>query len=224
MNVLVSSNVQRVFFGGISGRIEGILQNDNLAGSNRIAIFFHSDPKFGGSFKDEVIQTVCAAFIKNNFTTLCVNARGVGRSEGVFEPGIEELSDAAFALDWLEDNNVTAKSIWVIGFSFSSWVTMQLAMRRPEIDRFVLLSPMVDRFDSAFCSSYAPVKGLIVQGTLDSVTKQEEVMKFFSPLIKNELATVEYTLLKDGDHFFRGKQKDIFNVIDRYLQDYKDTT
>lgn len=219
----VHNNIQRVFFGGISGRIEGIIQNDSSSGANCIALFLHSDPKFGGSFKDEVIQTACQAFVKNNFTTLCVNARGVGRSEGVFEPGIEELSDAAFALDWLEDNNVTAKSIWVIGFSFSSWAAMQLAMRRPEVDRFILLSPMVDRFDSAFCSSYAPVKGLIVQGTLDSVTKQEDVMKFFSPLIKNELSTVEYILLKDGDHFFRGKQKEVFDIINQYLQDYKET-
>ena len=32
-----------------------------------------------------------------------MNFRGVGKSEGLFDNGLGELSDAAAALDWIED-------------------------------------------------------------------------------------------------------------------------
>ena len=42
-----------------------------------------------------------------------VNFRGVGKSEGVFDNGQGELSDAAAALDWIERQNLIMRQCWV---------------------------------------------------------------------------------------------------------------
>ena len=55
-----------------------------------------------------------------------VNFRGVGKSDGVFDNGQGELSDAAAALDWIERQNLDYSQCWVSGFSFGSLICMQL--------------------------------------------------------------------------------------------------
>ena len=42
-------------------------------------------------------------FAKRGFAVLRFNFRGVGRSQGAFDHGTGELSDAASALDWAPD-------------------------------------------------------------------------------------------------------------------------
>ena len=71
------------------------------------------------------------------FTVLRFNFRGVGRSQGEYDQGVGELSDAASALDYLQSMNPNAKHCWVAGFSFGAWIGMQLLMRRPEITGFI---------------------------------------------------------------------------------------
>ena len=52
-----------------------------------------------------------------------INFRGVGKSDGVFDNGQGELSDAAAALDWIERQNFRLLSqCWVSGFSFGSLI------------------------------------------------------------------------------------------------------
>src|SRR3546814_8163930 len=73
-------------------------------------------------------------FSKRGFSVRRFNFRGVGRSQGTFDNGIGELSDAASALDYLQTHNPNAAAVWIAGFSFGAWIAMQLPMRRPEID------------------------------------------------------------------------------------------
>ena len=47
-------------------------------------------------------------FLENGFSVIKINFRGVGKSDGVFDNGQGELSDAAAALDWIEER------IWII--------------------------------------------------------------------------------------------------------------
>jgi len=81
------------------------------------------------------------AFYNMGFTVLRFNFRGVGRSQGEYDQGVGELSDAASALDYLQAMNPNAKHCWVAGFSFGAWIGMQLLMRRPEISGFISAAP-----------------------------------------------------------------------------------
>ena len=49
---------------------------------------------------NKVVYHLYHAFARGGFSVLRVNFRGVGRSQGKFDRGEGELSDAAAALDW----------------------------------------------------------------------------------------------------------------------------
>jgi alpha/beta superfamily hydrolase len=96
---------------------------------------------------NKVVYNLHYAFYNLGFTVLRFNFRGVGRSQGEYDQGIGELSDAASALDYLQAMNQNSKHCWVAGFSFGAWIGMQLLMRRPEITGFVSVAPPANLYD-----------------------------------------------------------------------------
>ena len=104
-----------VIFAGPEGRLEGRYhpQKDRDA---PIAIVLHPHPQFGGTMNNKVVYNLHYAFYNLGFTVLRFNFRGVGRSQGEYDQGIGELSDAASALDYLQAMNQNAKHCWVAGF------------------------------------------------------------------------------------------------------------
>ncbi len=96
-----------------------------------LALILHPHPQFGGTMNHQIVYQLYYAFVHRNFSVLRFNFRGVGRSQGSFDHGVGELSDAASALDWAQTINPEARSCWIAGFSFGAWIGMQLLMRRP---------------------------------------------------------------------------------------------
>ena len=156
-----------VIFPGPEGRLEGRYhpQRDRDA---PIAIVLHPHPQFGGTMNNKVVYNLHYAFLKMGFTVLRFNFRGVGRSQGEYDQGVGELSDAASALDYLQSMNANSKHCWVAGFSFGAWIGMQLLMRRPEITGFVSVAPPANMYDFSFLAP-CPASGLIINGTADRV-------------------------------------------------------
>ncbi|MBL4786805.1 MAG: alpha/beta hydrolase, partial [Cohaesibacteraceae bacterium] len=90
-----------VIFNGPTGRLEGRFHpaKDKNA---PIAIILHPHPRFGGTMDNQIIYHLYYMFAKRGFSVLRFNSRGIGRSLGVFDHGVGELSDAASALDWVQ--------------------------------------------------------------------------------------------------------------------------
>ena len=138
-----------VHFNGPEGRLEG-RYHASSKNNAPIAIVLHPHPQHGGTMNNKIVYTVYNSFAERGFTVMRFNFRGVGKSQGEFDHGIGELSDAAAALDWLQSFNSNAPRCWVAGFSFGAWIGMQLLMRRPEVDRFLSLAPPANMFDFSF--------------------------------------------------------------------------
>ena len=115
-----------------------------------IALVLQPHPQYGGTMNNKVVVDTFHAFMDNGFSVCRVNFRGVGKSDGEFDNGQGELADAAAALDWLERENFDNSQCWVSGFSFGSLIAMQLLMRRPEINRFIAISPQPNVYDFLF--------------------------------------------------------------------------
>ncbi len=204
-----------VFFNSTAGRIQG----DYNASPNRnrpIALILHPNPLHEGSMNNKVVYEMYKQFVSNDFSVLRINFRGVGKSQGTFDGGVGELIDAASALDWLEDRHQDGQ-YWVAGFSFGAWIAMELAMRRPEIMRFVLATPPVNKYDFSFLSP-CPAPGLIVQGNLDSVVSESAVAEFVDKTCKNRNTNIKYHVINGADHFFRGKLSELGVTINTYIQ------
>src|SRR5690606_2783689 len=125
-----------VIFNGPEGRLEGRYQPGKEPNAP-VAIVLHPHPQFGGTMNNQIVYNLFYMFAERGFSVLRFNSRGVGRSQGVFDHGIGELSDAAAALDWLQIINRESRGCWIAGFSFGAWIGMQLLMRRPEVEGFI---------------------------------------------------------------------------------------
>ena len=53
---------------------------------------------------NQIVYNTYYSFAERGFSVLRFNFRGVGRSQGAFDHGQGELSDAASALDWAQIN------------------------------------------------------------------------------------------------------------------------
>ena len=159
-----------VIINGPEGRLEGRYSHARTPNAP-VALLLHPHPQHGGTMNNKIVYNLYQAFVRRGFSSLRFNFRGVGRSQGVYDRGEGELSDAAAALDWLQTYNANASSCWVIGFSFGAWIGMQLLMRRPEIAGFVSVSPPANMFDFSFLAP-CPSSGLIVHGDLDTLVPE----------------------------------------------------
>ncbi len=103
-----------VIFTGPSGRLEGRYQHTE-GEKTPVALILHPHPQFGGTMNNQITYELFYTFKRRGFSVLRFNFRGVGRSQGVFDNGVGELSDAASALDWLQSINANASDCWIAG-------------------------------------------------------------------------------------------------------------
>ena len=87
-----------IFIPGPAGRLEAKYYKNPKFGSP-VAIVLHPHPQYGGTMNNKIVQLMYNIFLENGFSVIKVNFRGVGKSDGVFDNGQGELSDAAAASD-----------------------------------------------------------------------------------------------------------------------------
>jgi len=155
--------------------------------------------------------------MENDFSVCRVNFRGVGKSDGEFDNGQGELADAAAALDWLERENFDNSQCWVSGFSFGSLIAMQLLMRRPEINRFIAISPQPNVYDFSFLSP-CPTSGLMIYGKKDELVPSEYIHDLDKRLSAQKGIKVEFQSVSDANHFFSKSESSLIKSLDKYIK------
>jgi hypothetical protein len=204
-----------VIFNGPEGRLEGRYQH-NREPNAPIALMLHPHPQHGGSMNNKVVYTLYQVFTRRGFSALRFNFRGVGRSQGTYDRGEGELSDAASALDWLQSYNQNAGACWIAGFSFGAWIGMQLLMRRPEISGFISLSPPANMYDFSFLAP-CPSSGLVLQGELDEFVPEPSVAKLVEKLTHQRNLDIDYRVIPGANHFYQDNIEDLNRHLDDYL-------
>ena len=182
-----------------------------------IALFLHPHPSHGGTMNNRIVYALFHTFARRGFNCLRFNFRGVGRSQGTYDRGEGELSDAAAALDWLQATNPNASSCWVAGFSFGAWIGMQVLMRRPEIDSFVSIAPPANLFSFSFLAP-CPSSGLIVQGSADDIVPEPSVARLVEKLSAQRDIHIDYRIVPGAGHFFSKETEDLSHIVDEYVE------
>ncbi len=204
-----------VIFNGPDGRLEGRYAHSKRLNAP-IALLLHPHPQHGGTMNNKVIYALYQTFVRRGFSTLRFNFRGVGRSQGEFDSGQGEMSDAASALDWVQAHNPNAPLCWIAGFSFGAWIGMQLMMRRPEISGFISVAPPASLHDFSFLAP-CPASGMIVHGDKDDVIPLSSVDKLVAKVSSQKNIIIDYRIIKGGDHFFLNHLPILGEHIDDYL-------
>jgi len=208
---------KEIFIPGPSGRIQAKYFKNKQQGAP-IALVLQPHPQYGGTMNNRIVYETYNSFYKNGFSVIRINFRGVEKSDGVFDNGQGELSDAAAALDWIEKENPGFSQCWVSGFSFGSLICMQLIMRRPEVNKFIAISPQPNVYDFTFLAP-CPISGLIVYGKNDELVPEESILNLKKRLSAQKNIDVKFDPIINANHFYKGKEKVLVSVIKNYLID-----
>ena len=203
-----------VIFTGPEGRLEGRYQPGPRPRAP-VAILLQPHPQTS-TMNHPIVIALYNSFVRRGFATLRFNFRGVGRSQGVFDQGIGELSDAASALDWMQQFNHEASQTWVGGYAFGAWIGMQLLMRRPEVKGFISIAPPANMYDFTFLAP-CPSSGIIVDGAEDEVVTGASVQRLVDKLKTQRHITIDHATIPGANHFFEHEMVELMAVVDAYL-------
>ena len=205
-----------VIFNGPDGRLEGRYHQSKKPDAP-IAIVLHPHPLHGGNMNNRVVFIMFNNFVERGFSVLRFNFRGVGRSQGAFDNGVGELSDAAYAFDWMQQFNSNSTFCWIGGYSFGALISMQLMMRRPEIEGFVSISPPAGTEDFSFLAP-CPSSGLIIHGDKDTHVPLDAVKKLAQKLDGQKNISVNLSIVKGSDHFYKDNMDNLSKEVASYLE------
>ena len=211
----MDSKIVEIFIPGPAGRLEAKYYKSKK-NTSPICLVLHPHPQYGGTMNNKVVVDTFQTFMNNDFSVCRVNFRGVGKSDGEFDNGQGELADAAAALDWVEKENFDNSQCWVSGFSFGSLIAMQLLMRRPEINRFVIISPQPNVYDFSFLNP-CPTSGIIVHGKKDELVSSQFMTELKNRLNNQKGIKVQIDEIPDANHFFSKSEEVLKKSLNKYI-------
>ena len=213
----MKNKIKEIFIPGPCGRIQAKYSKNENKGAP-VALVLHPHPQYGGTMNNKITYETYNSFYKMGFSVIRINFRGVEKSDGVFDNGQGELSDGAAALDWIEKENPDYSQCWVSGFSFGSLICMQLIMRRPEVNKFIAISPQPNVYDFTFLAP-CPISGLIVYGKNDELVPEDSMLNLKRRLNLQKNIEVKFDPIINANHFYKGKIKELSSTVERYLKD-----
>ena len=207
---------KEIFIPGPSGRLQAKYIKNKKPGAP-VALVLQPHPQYGGTMNNRIVYETYNCFYKNGFSVIRINFRGVKKSDGIFDNGQGELSDAAAALDWLERENFDNSQCWMAGFSFGSLIAMQLLMRRPEVNRFIAISPQPNVYDFSFLSP-CPASGLMIYGKKDELVPIEYIDELNKRLSAQKGIKVEFESVSEANHFFTKSEDNLTKSLNKYIK------
>ena len=212
----MNNQVKEVVITGPDGKLVGKYKKGQSL-NPPVALILHPHPLYGGTMNNPIVLELFNIFDDLGFSTFRFNFRGVGKSEGKFDNGLGELADAAAGLDWIQRQNPNANQCWVAGFSFGALLCMQLLMRRPEITRFVSVSPQPNLYDFNFLAP-CPASGIIIQGKKDELVPIEDTNRLAQKLQSQKNIIIDYEEISGANHFYDNEIHKLNKTVSSYVE------
>lgn len=144
------------------------------------AVVLHPHPQYGGDMDNHVVATLCETLAASPATTLRVNFRGAGRSEGAFDGGRGEVNDARAAVVALR-SAAPGLPLVLIGYSFGAMIAAALLAdsSAPPVDALILVSPPIA--NSALPGATHQLPTLVLTGDQDAISPAAAVSALATP-------------------------------------------
>ena len=94
---------------------------------------------------------------------------------------------------------------------------MQLLMRRPEINRFIAISPQPNVYDFSFLSP-CPTSGLMVYGKKDELVPVDHIKDLEKRLSSQKGIKVDFQSVPEANHFFSKNENDLTKYLNKYIK------
>jgi alpha/beta superfamily hydrolase len=224
MELRMTSLLHRtLFLPGPAGRIEALLwsveERQGSSGPPLAAVVCHPHPLFGGTMHNKVVYQTAKTLHRFGLPVLRFNFRGVGMSEGAHDKGRGERDDVSAALDFLA-SEYPGVPLLLAGFSFGSWVGLQVACSDPRVREMIGLGLPVGGVGGREVSylETCDKPKLLVSGEFDvhgPPKKLRALVEQFSPQGK-QAATI--AIIPGADHFFAGHFPEMDRAIAAWPQ------
>ena len=204
---------------GPAGPLEALI--DEPQGPLRAAVVFaHPHPQFGGTMHTKAVFQGAKGLARIGCAVLRFNFRGVGRSAGQFDQGPGEQADFGAALDYMAARYPAAR-LWAAGFSFGSWVALEVGAQDDRVSVLIGVAPPVATsvsgqaytFDHTLASTKAK---FFVQGEADEVCPLEAMWAFYGKLEEPK----ELTVIDTANHLFDGQAAEVGEALEDLLKDF----
>ena len=209
---------------GPAGRLEAVLDEpaDAREGQPPLAavVFAHPHPQYGGTMNTKAVYQGAKGLTRIGCVVLRFNFRGVGLSAGEFDQGDGEKEDFRAALDYMAARYPDIR-LWAAGFSFGSWVALEVGAADPRVSALIGIAPPVATSMSGmkyeFPNTLASEKPkFFVQGESDEVCPLEGLWGFYGQLLEPK----EIVVIDAADHLFEGKTTEVGEALEDLLGDY----
>ena len=201
---------------GPAGRLEALIDEGTLP-PRAAVVFGHPHPMHGGTMHTKAVYQGSKGLTRIGCAVLRFNFRGVGGSAGTFDQGDGEKADFKAAIDFMAARYPGAP-IWAAGFSFGSWVALEVGADDPRVSVLIAVAPPVNRDGYTWERTLQSEKPkFFVQGDLDELCSIKDLWAFYAKLKEpKELAVVD-----GGSHLFEGKTREVGDALEDLLGDFE---
>jgi alpha/beta superfamily hydrolase len=196
-----------VLIPGPAGLLEAAVDLPEPAEARRgVAVIAHPHPPDGGTMHNKVVTMAARALAECGVAAVRFNFRGVGASEGAFDDGRGEVLDLLAVARWAQAARPD-DALWLCGFSFGAWVSLQAARQLP-VQQMISIAPPVGFRD--FTGVLAPpCPWLVIQGEQDEIVDAATVIAW----AEKQVPAPTIVRMPDTGHFFHRRLLDLRGAI-----------
>jgi hypothetical protein len=211
-------NAMRVEVDGPAGPLEALIDEPRPAGSaspRAAVVFAHPHPQHGGTMHTKAVYQGAKGLAQIGCVVLRFNFRGVGASAGSFDDGDGEAADFRAAIDFIHGRHPDAP-VWAAGFSFGSWVAMEVGAEDPRVTTLIGIAPPVKGRGYEFRRTLDSGKPkFLIQGDLDELCPLKDLWAFYATLKEPK----ELVVIDGANHLFEGKAAEVGEALAGLLGD-----
>mmetsp|Transcript_20999 Transcript_20999/g.52088 ORF Transcript_20999/g.52088 Transcript_20999/m.52088 type:complete len:277 (+) Transcript_20999:95-925(+) len=206
--------------------------------SDLAVIVTHPWGPLGGNMNNNVVLAIAVWFQRLGITTMRFNFSGSQIGRGDYQvDNVREAANFLLSGQHLNGKQGSSKSkvpgeseekkppkfILLVGYSYGSVISGSASATIPECIATVMISPplAVRHWLYMFNGSYhldqarrAKLPLLMMMGNEDNFTNEDAFMDIVNTMPQN---TTTGAILKHCDHFFRGREKDLMDIIGHWL-------
>jgi uncharacterized protein len=197
---------------GPAGRLEARI-DEPATPPRAVAVVAPPHPELGGTLHDRVVYHATQGLTRAGCAVVRFTFRGAGASDGTFTGGPGEREDFRAAVDAAAARYPDVP-VWAVGYSFGSWIALDVGAADPRVTRLVAIAPPVSSYDfDAAVRAGKPV--FLVHGERDQLCPLKAVQRFYGTLAEPR----ELVVIDSADHVFDGHVSEIADTIADLLHD-----
>lgn len=203
---------RKLAIAGPAGQLETLVDAPKERVPEGCAVVCHPHPLHGGTMQNKVAHTLARSFVGLDFVAVRFNFRGVGASDGKFDDGNGELSDALAVCEWAS-REFPGLPLWLSGFSFGAAMAISAATRANAVG-LVSVAPAVSRFPGKL-ETQPQCPWLIVQGDKDELVAIDDTIRWVNELEPGPKLDV----FPGAEHFFHGRLTDLKESVQAFVRE-----